>query len=60
MIGAVGAPFLLRGAHEGYAHIFLKLAVVVGFISTCLLAVPTDDMQAKMLYRHQPVSFAAM
>ena len=60
VVGAVGALFLLRGNHEKYARIFLRFAVVIGFISTCLLAVPTGDMQAKMLYKYQPITFAAM
>ena len=60
VVGAVGAYYLLNGSHREHARIFVKLAAILGFISCCLLAMPTGDMQAKLLYKHQPITFAAM
>ncbi len=60
VVAAIGAFYTLRGTHERHARIFLKTAVAVGGCSTVLLAVPTGDGQAKLLYRHQPITFAAM
>jgi len=36
------------------------VAVVVGFVASILAAMPTGDWEAKLVYRHQPATFAAM
>ena len=60
VVGAVGALYLLRGDHDDHARIFLRFAVIIGLVSSILLAMPTGDMQAKLLYKYQPITFAAM
>ena len=60
VIAGVGAFYLLRGAHARNARRFLSVAVVVGFVASILAAMPTGDWEAKMVYRHQPATFAAM
>jgi cytochrome d ubiquinol oxidase subunit I len=59
MAGA-GAFYLLRGAHVKNARRFLSVAVVVGLVASVLAAAPTGDWQAKIVYTHQPATFAAM
>jgi len=60
VMAAIGAFYLLRGEHVPTARRFLSVAVVVGLIASVLAAVPTGDMQSKLVYKHQPVTFAAM
>jgi cytochrome d ubiquinol oxidase subunit I len=59
-MAAIGAFYLLRGEHLVTARRFVSLAVVAGLIASVAAAVPTGDLQAGMVYRHQPVAFAAM
>jgi cytochrome d ubiquinol oxidase subunit I len=59
-MAGLGAFYLLRGAHVNNAKRFLSVAVVTGFIASFLAAVPTGDWQAKIVYEHQPATFAAM
>jgi cytochrome d ubiquinol oxidase subunit I len=60
VMAGIGAFYLLRGWHESAAKRFVSVAVVTGFIGSLLAAFPTGDWQAKMLHRHQPITFAAM
>jgi cytochrome d ubiquinol oxidase subunit I len=60
VMAGIGAFYLLRGAHEINARRFLGVAVVIGLISSALAAAPTGDWEAKLVYRHQPATFAAM
>jgi len=57
---AMGAFYLLRNKHQELAGKFLSVAVPVGFIACVLAAFPTGDLQAKLVQKHQPVTFAAM
>ncbi|MCI0484075.1 MAG: cytochrome ubiquinol oxidase subunit I, partial [candidate division NC10 bacterium] len=60
VMAAIGAFYLLRGEHVGTAQRFLSVAVVVGLIASVMAAFPTGDLQSKLVYKHQPVTFAAM
>ena len=60
VMAAIGAFYLLRGEHVATARRFLSVAVVVGFIASVLAAAPTGDLQAGLVLKHQPVTFAAM
>ena len=59
-MAGVGALYLLRGEHVANAQHFLSVAVVIGVIASILAAAPTGDWQAKLVYHHQPATFAAM
>jgi cytochrome d ubiquinol oxidase subunit I len=59
-MASISSFYLLRGVHRDFARPCLGLSVVVGFIAAVLAAMPTGDMQAKLVYEHQPVTFAAM
>jgi cytochrome d ubiquinol oxidase subunit I len=60
VIAGIGAWYLLSHKHEQYAYTFLRLGVIVGFISSVLVAFPAGDQQGKMVAQHQPVTLAAM
>ena len=60
VVTALGAYYTLREAHIEQAKVFLKTGVVVGLLSSILVAFPTGDQQGKMVAKHQPVSLAAM
>ncbi len=60
VVAAVGAFYTLRGLHAEQAKIFLKTGVIVGLLSSMLVAFPTGDRQGKMVARHQPAALAAM
>jgi cytochrome d ubiquinol oxidase subunit I len=60
VVASIGAFYSLRGVHKAVVCSFLPVAIVVGFIASVVAAVPTGDWHAKMVYRHQPVTFAAM
>jgi cytochrome d ubiquinol oxidase subunit I len=60
VMAGIGAFYLLQGEHLAPARRFLSVAVVVGLIASMLAAFPTGDMQSKLVYEHQPVTFAAM
>jgi len=60
VVAAVGAWYMLRGAHLAAAGRFLRVGVIAGLISSLLVAFPTGDHQAKLVSRYQPVSLAAM
>lgn len=57
---AIGAFYVLRGQHLVAARRFMSVAVVVGFVASVAAAFPTGDMQAKLVVKHQPATFAAM
>jgi cytochrome d ubiquinol oxidase subunit I len=60
VMAGIGALYLLRGVHVKSATRFLSVASVIGLIASILAAVPTGDWEAKMVYQHQPATFAAM
>lgn len=59
-MAALSSYYLLQGVHTDFAKKSLRLAVWAGLASSLFAAFPTGDWHAKMLYRHQPVTFAAM
>jgi cytochrome d ubiquinol oxidase subunit I len=60
VMAGTGAYYLLLGRHAEEARAFQRVAVPAGLLAAALLAFPTGDMQAKLVYRHQPATFAAM
>jgi len=56
----IGAYYVLRGEHLEVARRWTSVAVVAGFIASAAAAVPTGDIQAKLVHSRQPVTFAAM
>jgi len=60
MMAAISAFYVLRGEHVATARRSSSVAVVVGLIASVLAAMPTGDIQAGLIYKHQPVTFAAM
>jgi len=60
VVAGIGAFYLLRGVHISNARRFLSVAVVIAAIASLLAAFPTGDWEAKLVYQHQPVTFAAM
>jgi cytochrome d ubiquinol oxidase subunit I len=59
-VSSIGAYYLLAGKHAESAKRFLRVGVVAGIAASFLSAFPTGDFQAKMVVKHQPVTFAAM
>jgi cytochrome d ubiquinol oxidase subunit I len=60
VMAGIGAFYLLRGTHAINARRFLSVAVSVGLAASFLAAAPTGDWEAKIVYEHQPATFAAM
>src|SRR3984957_19895156 len=60
VVAAVGALYALRGRHSEQAFLFLKTGVIVGLLSSVIVAFPTGDMHAKKVAQYQPVALAAM
>lgn len=60
VVASVGAFYMLRGRFTESAKIFLRVGVLVGLISSVLVAFPTGDLQGKLVARHQPIALAAM
>jgi cytochrome d ubiquinol oxidase subunit I len=60
VMAGTGAFYLLRGQHISNARLFLSVAVMVGLVASFLAAAPTGDWEAKIVYQHQPATFAAM
>lgn len=60
VVTAVGAYFTLIKKHDGVARIAMRFGVIAGLVATIASAMPTGDLQAKMVATHQPVTFAAM
>lgn len=59
-VASVGAFYRLRGTFTEQARIFLKVGVLVGLVSSVLVAFPTGDLQGKLVAKYQPASLAAM
>lgn len=60
VVAAVGAYYSLQGRHARSARIFLRVGATAGLAACVLVIVPTGDLQAKMVARHQPAALAAM
>jgi len=60
VMASIGAFYLLRDSSVAVARRFVSLAVVVGLVASIAAAMPTGDIQAKLVYLHQPVTFVAM
>ena len=60
VMAAVGAYWKLKGLYEEQARINLRTGVVVGLVFSVLVALPTGDMQGKLVAKHKPVALAAM
>jgi cytochrome d ubiquinol oxidase subunit I len=60
VMAAVGAFYLLEGRRQNYGHIFLKVGVIAGVISSILIIFPTGDLHGKYVARNQPAAIAAM
>ncbi|MHC4217531.1 MAG: cytochrome ubiquinol oxidase subunit I [Planctomycetota bacterium] len=60
VMASIGAFYLLRGEHLAEARRFTATAVVTGLVASVLAGFPTGDIQAKLVERHQPATFAAM
>ena len=60
VVAAVGAWYGLQRRHERAARIFLRVGTTAGLAASLLVIVPTGDLQAKMVARHQPAALAAM
>jgi cytochrome d ubiquinol oxidase subunit I len=60
VVAGVGAYYLLAKRDEEHAIRFLRIGVVLGLLSSVLVAFPTGDAHVKMVYERQPVTFAAM
>ena len=60
VVAAVGAFYVLQRRHERSARNFLRAGTTAGLASCLLVIVPTGDLQAKMVARHQPAALAAM
>ncbi len=60
VVTAVGAYWALLGKHLRHAKMCMTSGVIVGLLSSILVAFPTGDGAGKMVTRHQPVTLAAM
>ncbi len=60
VVASVGAFYVLTNRNAEFGRLFLKVAVVSGVVSSILVLFPTGDAQVKMVYEHQPITFAAM
>jgi len=60
VMSSVGALYLLQRREEEYGRTFLKLGVIVGFLSCATQIFPTGDLHGKYLAKHQPAAIAGM
>jgi len=60
VVAGIGAFYLLRNKNIEHGELFLKTGVVVGFVASILLTMPTGDWNAKNVAKYQPATFAAM
>ncbi len=60
VVAAAGSFYFLQGKHTEHARLFLRVGVTVGVVATLMMAMPTGDLQARLLVKHQPITFAAM
>lgn len=59
-MAAIGAYYLLTGAHEEYGKIFVRAGVTVGVIAAIVQLFPTGDFQGRMVSRYQQSTLAGM
>lgn len=60
VVAAVGAFYRLQDKHTPHAELFLRVAVIAGVASAIAMAMPTGDLQMRLVAEHQPAGFAAM
>lgn len=60
VVAAIGAFYLLRDKHHEFGRLFVKTGVIIGLVSSVIVAFPTGDWTAKNVVKHQPATFAAM
>ena len=60
VVAATGAYWTLRGLHPDQARLCLRAGVITGLLASVLVAMPTGDLQGKLVARHQPLTLAAM
>ncbi|HVH40937.1 MAG TPA: cytochrome ubiquinol oxidase subunit I [Labilithrix sp.] len=60
VVAAAGAFYLLQDKHVEHAKLFLRVGVTAGVVASVMMAMPTGDLQARLLAKHQPIAFAAM
>jgi cytochrome d ubiquinol oxidase subunit I len=56
VMAGVGAYYLITKQHPEQAKLFLRVAVIVGAISSVVQLFPTGDGQGRMLAKHQPTT----
>jgi cytochrome d ubiquinol oxidase subunit I len=57
---SLGAFYKLMRTHDAHAEKLLRVGVIGGMIAAISMAVPTGDLQARLVIKHQPIAFAAM
>jgi len=57
---SLGAFYTLMGSHQAHAAKLLKVGVIGGLVAAISMAMPTGDLQARLVIKHQPIAFAAM
>ncbi|KDN55732.1 cytochrome ubiquinol oxidase subunit I [Flavobacterium seoulense] len=60
VVAGIGAFYILSNRNVSYGKLFLKTGVIFGLISSIIVAMPTGDLLAKNVVKHQPATFAAM
>ena len=60
VMSSVGALYLLQRRDEECGRTFLKLGVIVGFLSCAAQIFPTGDLHGKYMAKHQPAAIAGM
>jgi cytochrome d ubiquinol oxidase subunit I len=60
VMAAVGSYYLITKQHLEQAKLYVRVAVIVGAISSIVQLYPTGDGQGRMVAEHQPVTLAAM
>jgi cytochrome d ubiquinol oxidase subunit I len=60
VVMAVSAYWTLMGIYKEHARRCLKVAVIVGFIATCVQLFPTGDEHGKLVAKYQKPALAAM
>ncbi len=60
LVASIGAFYLLIDKYKEHGKLFVKTGVILGLISSLLVAFPTGDLNAKNVAKYQPASFAAM
>jgi len=60
VMAAVGAFYLLTGAHQEYGRSFVRVGVIAGIAAVVLMVFPSGDGQGRNIVESQPVTLAAM